>query len=348
MRQTTQADIARDLGISQFTVSKAIRGTGSLSEACRQRILNRAAELGYSPNRLARSMKNGRTPIVGYLAPAFSGQYFVGLERSIQLTFSARGYNVLLSEHRPDEPVDDVPIQTFLDFRVAGIIACPLSVVPWEESVYARLPADTPIVYVDTQVTLPGAHSLFSDDVSGMRQIVEHLVARGHRCIAYVAPRSFPSYVNIRRTGFEAAMTAVGLEPLVCGLAPKNEEMMQEAGSARMHEFLFEQHPEVTALVCWNDPLAMQVMKALRGFGLDVPRDLSLVGYGDDIAYMDEQRTPLTTVCQHPEKIGQKAAQSLSRLMRRQDVPTAQSLPVSLVVRQSVAPPRASLLQNSP
>jgi DNA-binding LacI/PurR family transcriptional regulator len=334
MAKVSQADIARDLGISQMTVSKAIRGAPRISEELREKVLRRAREMGYRPNRLARSLQGGRTRMVGFLAPTFSGRFFSGLLRAIQQGLAAADYHVLLWQQEAGVSVDDRPVRAFQEYQVDGIIACARHTVPWEESIYARAELQEPVVYVDNRAELPEAHNVYSDDADGMRQVIEHLVERGHRRIGFLYPDSQSGTVYSRLAGFRAVMAGQGLDPVTCACTETESDHLL---TGRLEAFLTADHPDLTALTCHNDPLAMRVLGFLKEVGLSVPGDLSLVGYGDDLRYADQMRVPLTTVDQHPDRLGRRAAEALLDLLEEEDVPHDQAEPVSLVARESVA-----------
>lgn len=334
MARVSQADIARELGISQMTVSKAIRGAPRISEELREKVLRQAREMGYRPNRLARSLQGGRTRMVGFLAPTFSGRFFSGLLRAIQQRLAADDYHVLLWQQEAGVSVDDRPIRAFQEYQVDGIIACARHTVPWEESIYARMEMKEPVVYVDNRADLPGAHNVFSDDADGMRQVIEHLVRRGHQRIAFLYPDSQSGTVHSRLEGFRAAMAAKGLDPVTCACTETESDRIR---AGHLRGFLTRDQPDLTALTCHNDPLAMRVLGFLEGEGLSVPGDVSLVGYGDDLRFAEKMAVPLTTVEQHPHRMGRRAAESLLHLLEDEEVPHDQAEPVSLVVRESVA-----------
>lgn len=343
MGRVTQADIARDMGISQVAVSKAIRGAPRISQDLREKVLERARELGYRPNRLARSLQGGRTRIVGFLAPTFGGRFFGGILRAIQRRLAEADYHVLLWQQEKGHSVDDRPIRAFQEYQVEGIIACPRSTVPWEESIYAELTPNDQVVYVNNRADLPGAHNVFSDDMDGMRQVVEHLVEQGHRHIGFVHPESRSGALKNRLEGFRSAMCAEGLDPLTCSVTESESE---DLNPVRVRTFLRKAPPRITALACHNDPLAMRVLAFLNREGIAVPRNLSLTGYGDDLPFPDQLAVPLTTVDQRPDRLGRRAAETLLRLLEGESVASEQAEGVFLVGRRSVAEPRSGPLDN--
>jgi LacI family transcriptional regulator len=159
----------------------------------------------------------------------------------------------------------------------------------------------------------------------------------GHRRVAFLYPDTRSGSTRNRLNGFREAMASAGLEPLACAVT---EHEAPALDIARLREFLRVRHPDVTTVVCFNDPLAMTLLGPLREMGLAVPNELSIVGYGDDLQWSEEMKLPLTTVDQCPHEVGAVAARSLLGLLSGRRPPASQAVPVSLVVRESVAAPR--------
>ena len=134
-----QSDIARELGITQVAVSKALRGAADISEKMRQEVLAAADKLGYRKNMIAHSLAEGKTKIIGYLVPGSSGHFFSHILSSIQTYLQAEGYQLLIKTHDGSSELDDNDVELFMNYHVDGIISFPKCAVSWEESIYKKL-----------------------------------------------------------------------------------------------------------------------------------------------------------------------------------------------------------------
>lgn len=337
-RRPKQSDIADRLGISQVAVSKALNGAPDISEAIRKQVVSTAEQLGYRPNMIARSLAVGKTHILGYTAPTLKGEFFAGLMESIQLSAAAAEYRVLVTTHNRTLDVDDPEIDLFMHSHVDGIIAFPKAAVPWEQTAYADLlRRRVPIVFLNQDVTLPGAVSVFSDGYGGARQAVAHMVQHGHRAIGAVLPAAEMDSTVIRRLeGYRAGMAEAGLVPRDDWVWRLDGHEPAELGRR------IKAHPELTGLFCYNDGLALGVYGACRELGLSIPRDLSVVGFGAELQYNHLLHTPLTSVSQCSAEMGRVAVKLMLGILDGQLLDARHIIPTRLVEAASVTPPRTA------
>ena len=318
----SQAEIAKNLGLSQQAVSKALRGDADISGKVRERVEVEAKRLGYRSNKLARSLVSGKTGLVGLFLPNFSSPYFLNLFNAIEDALGQNGYQVLAKRWDRHTGSDADDLDALLQYRVDGLLVSPRHNTAWEDSVYAELLGrDMKMVSVSGRVGLPGIHHVGSDDLGGAKAAVKHLLANGHRSIVYAGPADSPdpALVN-RRSSYLKTMADAGLDA-------------KELDSL---DALLSTAPP-TAFFCSSDMAAVELIRLLRERGLSVPDDISVMGYGDNLACPQEMKVPLTTVSQHSERIGATAVEMLMKLLAGEDVADI-DIPAEIIVRESVKP----------
>ncbi|MCW2695837.1 MAG: LacI family transcriptional regulator [Modestobacter sp.] len=348
----TLLTLAQDLGISRATVSNAYNRPDQLSAALRERILARAAELGFAgPDPMARGLRRGRVGAVGVLVDeglsrAFSDPAVVDLLDGLARELQADGLGLLLHAGRADDEAALRPIQ---DAAVDAWVV--LSMPDGHPAVAAARTRNRPLVVLD-QPVLPGVPLVGIDDAAGAAAAIAHLLALGHRRLGVLAMPLRPdrqegpaglarqagaTYQVMRRrlAGAASAAEAAGLSwdrvPVVESAA--NDP---DAG-ARAVAGLLTGDDAPTALFACSDQLALGVLRAARAAGLRVPADLSVVGF-DDSSAAPSADPPLTTVRQPLRDRGRELGVLVRALLRGETPPAPEPAPVHLVVRSSAAP----------
>ncbi|WP_051935469.1 LacI family DNA-binding transcriptional regulator [Deinococcus sp. YIM 77859] len=330
-RRVTLRDVATRLGVSAATVSNAYNRPDQLSPELRERVLRAARELGYSgPDPLARSLRRGRTGVIGVVYGSALSSAFVDPAASLFLGGVARavqekGLNLLLlAGHQEAAPG---PVATA---SVDGLI---LYATPAASSALAAARArHLPTVLVD-QAPQEGFPLIGIEDESGAAEAARHLLALGHRELGVLGlpmgQESAPhAHIRARLNGYRAALTGTTAR-LYLRESPDNSP---ESGERLAHTLLTAL-PQITALLCMSDVLAQGALRAAAALGLRVPADLSVVGY-DDIP--SSAALNLTTVWQPTGEKGLEAGRALLALLRG-DTPGSRLLPTRLVVRGTAA-----------
>jgi LacI family transcriptional regulator len=334
----TIVDIARRLGISAMTVSRALTGNPEVSEKTRQKVLRCAQELGYRPNRWARSLVTRKTSIVAVVVPDISHSFFAEITRGIEEVVQKAGYNLLLC-HSSQNPVkESSEIEMLVESRIEGIIVA--SEQPEKSAaIFEELRAnDIPFVLVDRFFQGHSFPSVLVDDLVVGRLATEHLIKLGHRRIAHIrGPKLSPA--SLRYRGFMQAVKAHHLEIhkewIVRGNfdIPSGREAMQR---------LLNTFPRPTAVFAANDPMAIGALHACRETGVQVPADISIVGAGN-IEGMDHPNPFLTTIDWPRQELGRTAANYLIEAIRNPPTAKASALcrvfSPCLLIRQSTRPP---------
>ncbi len=339
-RRPTMADVAAKAGVSRTLVSFILDGKPGASKDTRQRVLAVAAELGYRPDSAARLLARGRSRTLGVLMDVrelFEAELVTGIYPAAE----ELGYEVLLSANLPDRD-EAVAVEALLSHRCGGLIL----LGPTAETGYLRSLAErVPVVVVGRRLSGRSAGArpatVRTDDAKGMRQAVEYLVGLGHRDIHHVDGGSDPGSAD-RRRAYLAAMRRQDLAAHARVIPGAHNEFAGAAAARTMLE-----QPELpTAVLAGNDRCALGLLDVFTRAGVDVPGDLSLIGY-DDSRLSDNPRIDLTTVHQDAPGIARHAVRIAIRMLEGDPADEHVVLDPTLIVRGTTAPPASSAGQRS-
>jgi DNA-binding LacI/PurR family transcriptional regulator len=328
----TITDVARRAGVSKSLVSLVMRGADHVSPERRQAVNKAAAELGYRPNAMARSLVQRRTHLVGVMVSDLHNPFFADVVAGIQEQAARTGYKVLVNSGNRAAAREADAMETLLQLRADGII---LGSPVLDDEVIGRASREVPIVLVGREAHGPDVDSVTNDDRAGAEVAVEHCVSLGHRRIAHI-DGGHGAGAPARRHGYEAAMKRLGLGDLVAVVSGTYTEEGGHTGCL----LLLAQKPRPTAIFAANDLAAIGALNAIEESGLKVPDDVSLVGY-DNTSLAALRHISLTTIHQPRVEMGQLALSTLlERVDQDREEPRRVILSPSLVVRASTAPPR--------
>lgn len=326
----TIKDIAREAGVSPQTVSRAINDKGEISTQTRERILRIADRLGYRPNSIARSLATRRTQNIGLVVPDVANPFFAGIARGIQDAAHQSNYNVFLCN--TDENVDREisAIHSLEAQRVDGIILCSSRLN--EQQILHLATRYQPLVLVNRHIDHAQTGSVSVDDVKGAAEAVRYLLQLGHRNIGFLAgPEASHSGKN-RLQGYRVAMSAHMDE------IPDRWQMPcppQVEGGERTARQLLERAPELTAILAYNDLVAIGALRACQELGRTVPDDCAIIGC-DDVLLAALVSPALTTVHIPIYNLGQQATcQLLDMIDQENPAPTPIVVSPHLVIRDS-------------
>jgi len=301
--RVTLKDVADVTGVSAKTVSRVVNDLGEISEATRERVLAAIQELGYRPNRLARGLSTGRTQAVGIIIPDISDPFFPELILGAESVARERGYNVFLCNAARDEKLEIDYIEALAERQVDGMMIAGSRQA--DEGLAATARENNAVIL--TSHVVPGAVLFSIDDVDGMQQVGEHLLALGHRRICFIGSVKAGSSA-LRLQGLVRAMQEAAVDTE--GVAGYSVEHATAEQGYKVALELLEHESEITAIVCYNDALALGVLHACAEVGRRVPQDVSVVGF-DDILEARRSWPPLTTVRVDRQALGVVMMQKL-------------------------------------
>lgn len=333
--------IAKHLGVSVSTVSKALNGSGRISEATRERIIQVAKEYNYYPSRAARSLRRNKTEKIGLVLYTHtplsnrSSEYYFEIIRGAATTSESRGYNLILY----------LTVGTQLD-RLINIcrsreVDCLILMIgsgALNGPVNLLMKEEIPFIVLNKHPNYPNVAYIVSDHEKGAKEAVEHLVKLGHQRIAYIGREDDPETSGDRFAGYRQALLEHGIaldESLVVFTS-------SQTSAYHLMKKLLEQPLRPTAVFAYSDGWAIESLRAISESGLVVPNDISLVGF-DDLRASSLTNPPLTTVRQHLTELGKQAIEALlQQLEDNPSSPIQRTIPVELIVRQSTASPPPS------
>lgn len=345
-RKATALDVAKRAGVSRSAVSLVLngRGDGNVAKESQDRIRQAAAELNYSPNAIALSLRNQRTRVIGIVCDdvvvsPFDGNIIGGADDVAR----SRGFVTVVMDTAFDAGRDADAVKTLLDRQVDGLIHVTVGLRPFDVPPgMLKVPAVLANCY--DSAPAPALPHVIPDEVSGGREACRHLLGLGHRDIAYLAGSHESLASPLRIQGYRDAMTAAG-----AGIREDRVQMVGwdiETGFHSAMKLLDGVPPagRPTAIMCSNDRLAVGVVLAAGRLGLDIPGDLSIMGYDDESRIADTMVPALTTMALPLREMGAAAMTQLLDAVEDPDggigglTPKETMVPCRLVVRQSTGP----------
>jgi DNA-binding LacI/PurR family transcriptional regulator len=332
MSAPTILDVAARAGVSKSSVSRVLLDSPFVSDSTRTAVQRAIKDLGFRPNHAARTLVSRRSGAIGVLVTDFHNPFFQDVLDGIDAVAAPGKYTPIVVSGKRMEKAEEGALHRLLELQVDGIVcvtATPMRHVLQEA---ARV---TPLVILTRTPELPRVDSVVNDNFHGATLVVRHLVEFGHQKIAMVADEQELAGTD-RILGYREAMGQAGLSEEV-RVAPGG---FTEAGGYAGARALLESDPDVTAIFAANDLSALGVLNAAVELGLDVPGDLSVVGY-DNIFAASLRHINLTTIDQRAKTIGEAATKAL--LERIEDPSRAARRIVTspvLVPRSTSGPPR--------
>ncbi|MBL8314621.1 MAG: substrate-binding domain-containing protein [Rubrivivax sp.] len=323
--------VAAAAGVSPSTVSRILTGNAPVSALKQAAVQQAIAQLGFVPNPTARGLAGGRTLTIGVITQSIDSPFYGGALRGIEDVLDRAGYQAIFMSGHWSAATEARCVEALHARRVDGLIVLTgrLSLAALRAAARER-----PVVVTGRRVRAEGLHAIGFDNQAGARLATEHLLALGHRQIAFIAGDPAQADARARLQGHQAALKTAGVafrpERLMPGL------FTEESGLVAVNRLLDSRVP-FTAIQAANDQMAFGACLGLHRRGLRVPQDVSLVGF-DDLAAASYMQPPLTTVRHPAYAIGRAAADAMLQLLRGE----APSVPVpvpQMVLRESTQPP---------
>lgn len=337
-------DVASRAGVSPTTVSHTLSGQRKVSAEVFERVMSAVKALDYTPSRSAQSLARGQTMILGLVVPDISNSFFAELARGVEKSAFKNGYNVLLSTTGFDHDRELHALKMIQSKAIDGLIYA--AGAPPSLSDLVRFSEEVPMVLVDEELPSLSLPSISSNNFGGGQLVAEHLLERGHRSALVLKGGAQLLSSERRVEGFQSKWE------LFPGSRMQSSEggFTHAGGRAAIEPFIQQmKRGEITAVFAANDLMAIGAMEVLFESGIEVPGQVSVVGF-DDIYLASFVRPGLTTVRQDVMAMGEVAADQLLATLRQEgnalfDPDSYQQiLPVALVVRDST---RAMFVEGS-
>jgi LacI family transcriptional regulator len=331
-------DIARDLGVSVVTISKALRGHPDISKATRERIQLKVKELGYRPNLTARSLVTGRSSLIGLIVPDLIHPFFTDIAKGLSLAMRRQGYFLVLSSSEEDPDLEREEIEQMLAHRLDALIVATCQSSP--ESLRMVQQGDTPLILLDRSFKELPSYFVGSDDYTAGKLATEHLLSVGCKRVAHI--RGPENSVGQRRLkGYFDSLKKHGIEITAEYLiqAPRADVDGHQNGVTAAQRLLELNRPP-DGIFCYNDVVAMGVIAEALNREICVPRDLAVIGCGN-LHYDSEIRVPLSSIDQRSAEIGQRAARLIL------DILAAKADKSTLDYREIILQPRLAVRDST-
>ena len=325
-------DVARLAGVSKSLVSMVTRGEKGVSEDSRKAVLDAIEELNYRPNVMARSLVQRRSRILGVMLSTLRNPFFSDVVSGIQSRAGELDYRVLFNTGDRQPGMEEIAIENLLELQVDGLILASPRV---HDEAIADAGRSVPIVVLNRHTADDSSDSLTNDNIAGAALAVEHFVSFGHRRIAFITGGAGAG-ARTRLGGYLDAMREFHLEDHILTIEGRHTE---DGGYQGAQEIL-KMKPLPTAIFASNDLCAIGAMNALEEAGLNIPDDVSLIGYDNNLLAA-LRHISLTTIDQAGAHMGRSAVDRLAeRLDEQRTSPRHDVVAPSLVVRSTTGPPR--------
>lgn len=332
----TVYDVALEAGVSVMTVSRVVNGTGYVSQKTRERVLQAIEKLGYRPNAMARGLVTRRSNSIGVIISDITNPFFPQVIRGIEDALAPRRYHVVLADTDGDPARDAEAIGLMLEQQVDGLILA-ASRAP-DAALIQALERGVSVVLINRLFQdHPRAASVLTNARRGARAATAHLIGLGHSRIAYIAGPEASWSNKERLAGYREALEEAGIVP--CEAYVVSAEPATIQGGMAAADWLLGLPERPTALIAFDDLIAIGAIKAAVRRRVRVPDDLAVVGF-DDIELAAFINPALTTVRQPKYEMGRVAAELMLAMLSGDDnVPRVQFLTEELVVRRSSGDP---------
>jgi DNA-binding LacI/PurR family transcriptional regulator len=329
-------DIAKRARVSTATVSRTVNQASTVDAQLAKRVWKAIDELGYFPNRQARALVSGRSRVFGLIVSEITNPFFPEIVQTFETLAVEHNYEILLTSTVHDPKRMELAVRRMIESRVDGVAILTFGM---EEALLEHLRfRNLPLVFVDVGPKAPRVSNIRVCYADGIRQAVQHLAALRHERIGFITgPMNLRSSIA-RHDAFEQSMAELGL-PVRPEFIVEGDHKLEGGERALQKMMTLKERP--TALLCSNDMTAIGVMRAAYELDIEVPKELSVVGF-DDIKMADFMVPPLTTIQMSQSELATLAFHALLKETKRETPDPAGSeyvLKTRLVLRSSTAFP---------
>lgn len=334
---TSLRTLARLAGVNPSTVTRALRDDTRIGAATRQRIRALADQYHYLPNRLTQSLMTGQSYSLGVIVPSVVTPYSARMLAGMLREATAAGYRLIIQESHYQLAHTLAAIQMFLEQRVDGLLVDSGHLAPLPRRVALELRShQVALVVVDATTCIGAVDRVRTDEEALAHEAVDYLLRLEHRHIAFIGRTVEGRWLGRGRYMRQAFQRR--LLPTQHFLAVEDDPPYPAFSPTTVLDYLCAQSPAITAVIAWEDPLAVMLMNAARHRGIAIPNALSILGCGN-LPFAHLVTPPLTTFEQEPEQVGAQACRLLLHRLRTDDhaPPQLRTLRPTLIARESCA-----------
>jgi DNA-binding LacI/PurR family transcriptional regulator len=330
--QATIKDIARELGISPSTVSRALKDHPDISPKTRKAVKELAGKLKYEPNAIALSLRNSSSNTIGVIIPEIVHYFFSSVISGIEEIAYHAGYTVIICQSNEDYEKERNIIHTLMSKRVDGILVSVSKTTTNFDHFLELQKSMIPLVFYDRVLNLPNSDRVIVDDYAGAYKAVSHLVRVGCKRIAHLATSQELMIGRNRKNGYIQALKDNNLEV--------DEEIIlrcdTDKHARKCIPYLLSLQKKVDGIFAVNDLTAMSAMSIIKRSGYRIPDDIAIVGFSNSV-YSSMTDPPLTTVEQQGYEVGRKAVSLLFDRIRTEEPLNSrvEQIKTDLIVRGS-------------
>jgi DNA-binding LacI/PurR family transcriptional regulator len=335
-KKSTIYDVAKIAGVSPSTISRVMNTPEIVAEDTRQKVTNVVKELAYIPNMMAANMPRRKTNYIGLIIPDITNIFFSNLVRGVQDVCEKRGYSVLVVNSDDSQKKEGHYLKLLYSRRVDGII---MTVAGYREEKFPEeeisLLKKMCIVFIDREINGLNAPIIEVNNFKGAYSAVKYLLKMGHKKILYLAGIEGTKTNQERRKAYLAALEEANIN--------WKKEIVGNFRLDAAYQKIIDYWPQLknsvelpTAIFAANDLMAIGALKAFTQLKVRVPEDISIIGF-DNIPFSDCTYPPLTTIAQPTYLMGQKAVETLIKLINKKKIKKSVELETELIERDSVS-----------
>jgi len=315
-KRTTLKELANELGVSISTVSKALKNSPEISKDTIDKVKAFAKLLNYRPNNIALSLKNRKTKTIGIIIPDIVHHFFTKVIKGVENYANHAGYNVIIGLSNESFQNEVINMEMLANGSIDGFIVS-MSRETMQRQDYQHfnetLNEGIPLVMFDRIVSEIPCDKVAVDDTKGAQMAVNTLLDKGAKKIALITTKDYVSVGRLRTKGYLEALNARGLTPISELILKIDNDMLYEDSLENLEmqiRSLFAQHPDLDGIFAVNELYAIVAMKVAKSMGISIPDQLQVIGFTDGM--LSKHASPaLSTVSQHGESMGEKAAELL-------------------------------------
>ncbi|WP_026951064.1 LacI family DNA-binding transcriptional regulator [Algoriphagus mannitolivorans] len=332
--QVTMKEIAKKLGVSVSTISRALKDSPELHPETKRKIVEAAKEMNYQPNLLAQSLRISRSKTLGVIVPEITSHFFASCISGIQDMANKRGYNVMICQSNESLEQEKANIRTLVSSQVDGLLISLSRETNQFDHLYDLYEREINFVLFDrVQEDIPVSKVTFND-AGGAYQVVKHLLENGSRRIVYVSGPEDLYISKKRKEGYLRALAEFGVNQDNSLIKITD---LTEPGNIKVAQEILTMRPRPDAVFCMIDPVAVDVMTEWKSQEIKIPEDIALAGFTNNPTSAVVE-PPLTTVAQPGYEMGKLA---VSHLLDQLDGIASED-PISIVLETTLVPRKSS------